>query len=201
MKKDVRVPKQKRSIEKKQKIIAVAQQLFNEKGYYGTNTAEIAAVAGFSVCSIYSYFKDKKDIFLSCLNNNGKEINDIICNKISEIVTNGDIYETAKKVYYVFMESHNFSKRYHDDAMSLKYIDEDIRKYFDDECQSFAKATVSELKKVGITFYNEKEQTFLIYSLFQSFEDEMIYNKKTEINTDILVDECAKIITNMLTNE
>ena len=43
---EVRIPKQKRSIEKKDAIIKASYTLFCEKGYYKTNTAEIAKMAG-----------------------------------------------------------------------------------------------------------------------------------------------------------
>lgn len=39
---EIREPIQKRSIEKKEKIIQAGFELICEKGYYNTNTAEIA---------------------------------------------------------------------------------------------------------------------------------------------------------------
>lgn len=66
-KKAVRKPRQKRSIETKEKIIAAAYQLFCKKGYYNTTTNEIALVADVSIGSLYSYFKDKETIFLEIL--------------------------------------------------------------------------------------------------------------------------------------
>ena len=42
MGKEVREPRQERSIEKKNKIIRAGYELFSEVGYYNTNTAEIA---------------------------------------------------------------------------------------------------------------------------------------------------------------
>ena len=39
---EIREPVQKRSIEKKEKIIKAGFDLICEKGYYNTNTAEIA---------------------------------------------------------------------------------------------------------------------------------------------------------------
>ena len=59
---EVRIPKQKRSAEKRQAIIQAGFALFCEKGYYRTNTAEIAKAAGVSTGIVYSYFHDKKDI-------------------------------------------------------------------------------------------------------------------------------------------
>ena len=63
----VREPIQKRSIEKKEKIIKYGFELICEKGYYNTNTAEIAKAAGVSTGIVYSYFTDKHDILLEGL--------------------------------------------------------------------------------------------------------------------------------------
>lgn len=62
---DTRVPIQKRSIEKKQKILEAGFKLFCEKGYYKTNTIEIAKCAGVSTGAVYSYFKDKRHIYMA----------------------------------------------------------------------------------------------------------------------------------------
>ena len=61
--KQVRKPKQKRSLEKMELIRSSAQTLFSEKGYFSTTTNEIAKCAGISIGTLYSYYKDKKDIY------------------------------------------------------------------------------------------------------------------------------------------
>lgn len=61
---EIREPVQKRSIEKKEKIIKAGFELICEKGYYNTNTAQIAKKAGVSTGIVYQYFKDKHDIFI-----------------------------------------------------------------------------------------------------------------------------------------
>ena len=58
-----RVPVQKRSIEKKQRIKNAALKLMSEKGYFSTSSNEIAKEAGVSVGTFYSYFKDKKALY------------------------------------------------------------------------------------------------------------------------------------------
>ena len=58
-----RVPTQKRSIEKKQRIKDAALKLMSEKGYFATSSNEIAREAGVSIGTFYSYFKDKKEIY------------------------------------------------------------------------------------------------------------------------------------------
>ena len=61
--KEIRVPKQKRSIEKKQRIKDAAIKLMSEKGYHSTSSNEIAKEAGVSIGTFYSYYKDKKDLY------------------------------------------------------------------------------------------------------------------------------------------
>jgi len=61
---ETRDPSQKRSIAKKNAVVATAKEMFLEKGYVAVNTNEIAKQAGVSVGTLYSYFKDKREIFL-----------------------------------------------------------------------------------------------------------------------------------------
>ncbi|NDV22356.1 TetR/AcrR family transcriptional regulator [Desulfovibrio sp. JC022] len=57
-----RAPVQKRSKEKKRRIIVAGMKLFSEKGFHRTGVTELAGEAKVSVGSFYSYFKDKKDL-------------------------------------------------------------------------------------------------------------------------------------------
>lgn len=63
----IRTPKQQRAIETKQRILQAGYALFAEKGYYSTNTAEIAKRAGVSTGIVYGYFRDKRDILIDVL--------------------------------------------------------------------------------------------------------------------------------------
>lgn len=53
------------SLEKKEKIIKAGFDLMCKKGYYNTNTVEIAKFAGVSTGIVYQYFKDKNDNLLA----------------------------------------------------------------------------------------------------------------------------------------
>jgi len=65
--KRIRIPKQQRSVEKKLKIMSTARELFARKGLGGTNSNEIARKAGVSIGTFYSYFPNKKALFLDIL--------------------------------------------------------------------------------------------------------------------------------------
>ena len=58
--KNIRIPKQKRSIERKNLIKNTALLLFSEKDYANVSTNEIAKTAGVSIGSLYSYYPNKK---------------------------------------------------------------------------------------------------------------------------------------------
>jgi AcrR family transcriptional regulator len=58
-----RAPVQKRSKEKKRKIIVAGMKLFSDKGFHQTGVSEITSEANVSVGTFYSYFKDKKELF------------------------------------------------------------------------------------------------------------------------------------------
>ena len=63
----IRTPQQKRSIDKKNRIIEAGYELFARDGYFNTNTAQIAKHAGVSTGIVYGYFRDKRDILLEVL--------------------------------------------------------------------------------------------------------------------------------------
>ncbi len=58
-------PRQKRSEEKKSRILDAALELFASQGFHGTTAKAIAARAGVATGSFYRYFRDKKTVFLA----------------------------------------------------------------------------------------------------------------------------------------
>lgn len=51
----------------RERILAAALRLFHEHGYRGATTAEISRHASVAEGTIYRYFKDKKELFLACV--------------------------------------------------------------------------------------------------------------------------------------
>jgi len=49
------------------RILDAALHLISERGYNGATTAEIARRAGVAEGTIYRYFKDKKELFIACV--------------------------------------------------------------------------------------------------------------------------------------
>lgn len=194
----MRIPQQKRSVEKKEKIIEAAYRIFMENGYFSTNTVEIAKEAGLSTGSVYAYFNDKKDILLACLNKFGDDLTKEICKEIGNLSITGDILSTAKKVLQILVKFHSRQKLYHDEVMSLRYRDEDVKNYFITVQSTMMAAVTQQLEESGYTFRHEREQTFLLFQMVIGIEDELVFDQSPDINQDILIDECARAIIPML---
>lgn len=200
-KKDVRIPQQKRSIEKKEKIIEAAFRIYFTKGYFSTNTADIAKEADISTGSIYAYFKDKKDILLACLNRFGDLLTEEVRENIESLSATGDIQSIIKKVLYIFVNSQKWNKSIHDEIMSLQYRDEDVKNYFVHIQKTMMETVTRQLNACGYIFRHEREQTFLLFKMVMGIEDELAFDHSADIDKDILIEECTKTILLMLTKK
>lgn len=197
-KKDVRIPMQKRSIEKKEKIIDAGYHIFTENGYFSTTTADIAKEAGLSTGSVYAYFSDKKDILLACLNKFGNKLTDDICEEISILPKTGNLLETTKNTLKIFVKSHNSKRIYHDEISSLEYLDEDVKNFFTNVQKTLMDAVINELDKLGYVFKYKREQSFLLFQMVRGIEDELVFNHTPDIDHDVLIEECARIVITMM---
>jgi AcrR family transcriptional regulator len=60
-----RVPQQARSRQKRDALLAAAARLFEQRGYEATTADDIAAAADVSIGTFYSYFHNKRQVFLT----------------------------------------------------------------------------------------------------------------------------------------
>ena len=129
----VRIPKQKRSIEKKNAIIVAAIDLFSEKGIYNTNSKEIALKAGVSIGSFYSYFSDKKALFIEVLEYYLDKHFDMIWNRENQ----PEFTTFSREIihYYLenLLEAYAVAPEFHRQTHSLRYTDSDVRALYDKE--------------------------------------------------------------------
>ncbi|MCP4135620.1 MAG: TetR/AcrR family transcriptional regulator [bacterium] len=131
--KTVREPKQRRGIEMKRRIMDNARSLFSEKGIYGTTSNEIAAVAGVSIGSFYSYFPDKHTLFLAVLEDFISSMTDNASN--IELLTSVDLEKIdLKDIIRTFVtitfKSFDSDPAFHKQTIGLRFLDPDVNEIY-----------------------------------------------------------------------
>lgn len=126
----VRVPKQRRSRERKQRIMDSALSLFSEKGLKGTSSNEIAREAGVSIGTFYSYFEDKRSLFLEILE---QHLDNFITGIYSlqrddSITMKENIKGHIVKAFTVF----DMHASFHKEALVMKFTDPQVRRLFEE---------------------------------------------------------------------
>lgn len=193
-----REPKQQRSILKKKKIIEAGLKLFSTKGYYNTNTAEIAKEAKVSTGIVYRYFKDKKDIFMHAIGLYLDYMYVPIIRKLNTIKYPIDIESLLNDIIEITIESHTILKSLHEEMMAMSHLDEDINKCFHDLNTKMVGFWIAFLRKNDINSTNIYEKLYITINLIENFCHEFVYHKQESINYQIMKKEIIKIIANLL---
>lgn len=110
--------------------MATAQELFALRGLNGTNSNEIAAQAGVSIGTFYSYFENKKMLFLEILEAHLENfITGIYTLQTDEAITLKDnIRSHIEKAFKAF----ELNPAFHREALVLKFSDAEVRRLFDE---------------------------------------------------------------------
>ena len=157
---EIRIPTQKRSIKKRNKIIEKGFELICEKGYYNTTTPEIAESAGVSTGIIYQYFSDKKDILIEGIKQYSNSIMFPMINILeNEKIEISNLKNVLNNVIDSFINKHTMSKKAHEELIALSHLDEDVAEIFKNNEFEMSEKIVSLLKNNNITVRNMQEKT------------------------------------------
>jgi len=158
----VRIPKQKRSIEIKKKIKTTAQELFSENGYYNTSSNEIVKAAGSSIGAFYSYFSDKKALFIEILH----EYNQNIVAQVQvKTIHNDDPKIIIRQYILAVLDAHSYSPEFHREILAMTYADEEIRnivEHYEAEMVNHIAQLLNENRKL-IKVTDTNNAAFLIF--------------------------------------
>lgn len=103
-----RVPSQRRSRERVERILDSAASLVIRDGVEAVTTQEIARGAGVPVASLYQYFGDKEDVLLALAGRDMAEMDEEVATALAELGTDG---LTVELLVRTTMES--FVRVYH----------------------------------------------------------------------------------------
>lgn len=189
----IRQPQKSTSKEKKNRIIKAGLSAFAKKGYYNTTTVEIAKIANVSTGIIYSYFKDKKDIFLCAIDLYFENLYSPIITKLETIkVTN--LEASLKDIILVTIASHSKNASSHEEFVAMSHLDEDVHKRFMLAEYNLTQSIIECLKNNNILLENANEKVHIAYNLVESLCHEYVFHKHDFINYDNMINETIKTI-------
>lgn len=201
---EIREPIQKRSIEKKEKIIQAGFELICEKGYYNTNTAEIAKVAGVSTGIVYQYFKDKHDILIEGIRLYANSLFYpmlLIANEnIKTNINKENFSSILRDMINKFIKNHKISKTAHEEIIAMTHSDQEVAKIFHDSEMEMANKVTSILLENGFKSENLSEKVHVAIGMIDNLCHEIVYHKHKELDYEKMIDIVVKTISNMITN-
>lgn len=202
---EIREPIQKRSIEKKEKIIQAGFELICEKGYYNTNTAEIAKVAGVSTGIVYQYFKDKHAILIEGIRLYANSLFYpmlLIANEnIKTNINKENFSSILRDMINKFIKNHKISKTAHEEIIAMTHSDQEVAKIFHDSEMEMANKVTSILLENGFKSENLSEEVHVAIGMIDNLCHEIVYHKHRELDYEKMINIVAKTITNMLVNK
>ncbi len=193
----IREPQQKRSIDKKNRIINAGYELFATAGYFSTNTVEIAKKAGVSTGIVYGYFHDKRDILLEVLNL-------YIANVFAPIF---DMFDQLKSLDFEFIvphiidktvETHIRNAAMHETLHSLSHTDEAVYNRFIQLENDITRRLADKLVLLGYDKPDTAERVHLAMETVQSYAHEAAFDKHDYLDYAKMRGIVIKMLTAML---
>lgn len=194
MNNEIRIPKQKRSIEKKEKIIDSGWKLITKNGYYNTNTAEIAKNAGVSTGIVYQYFNDKHDILIDAIKKYGDEIFYPMLNFKDKKFSKDNFSHVMSDMIYQYIKEHKISKEAHEEIMAMVHQDKEVASYYYNREISLTDEIYDILVNNGFDKNSLKEKIHVMIGMIDNLCHEVVYHKHSSLDYKIM---CKIVIKNI----
>lgn len=194
-----RTPKQDRGIETKTRICDAGFELFSQKGLHGTSSREIAKGAGVSIGSFYSYFKDKKELFMTLLKRHRSEVLKILQNFSEENTPDKDPGKLMGQLVKEIFNAHQFIYEFDKKADMIRNTDPEIDSILKgQEAQVLSQSTV--IMEIWAKKLRKKDVALSAMMAFLTIKELMhtLPRIVSKDNETILLDELTDMLTRYL---
>ena len=198
---NIREPKQKRAIEKKEKIIEAGFNLICENGYYNTNTAEIAKKAGVSTGIVYQYFKDKYDILIEGLEKYGDDIFFPILKDKNIKFDKKEFDKFLNQMIKNYINNHKVSNVAHEEIMSMVHSDRRVANYYYKRELEMTNSLKDILINNNFKDENLFEKVHIMMGLIDNLCHEITYHKHDDMNYGIMTNLVINNIKELFKND
>lgn len=197
----IREPKQKRAIEKKEKIIEAGFNLICKNGYYNTNTMEIAKEAGVSTGIIYQYFKDKYDILILGIEKYSDNLFFPLLKNKNINFDKKNFDEFIRDMIKNYINNHKISSVAHEEIMAMVHSDKHVAEYYYKREIEMTSLIKDILINNGFSDNNLYEKVHIMIGLIDNLCHEVIYHKHNGMNYDIMTNLVINNIKDLFKND
>lgn len=194
----LREPIQKRSIEKKERILKAGFYLFTEKGYHNTNTVDIAKRASVSTGAVYNYYSDKRDIFIESYEDFLNEKSMKLFEKLENIERPFELSYFIDKWITYYFEFYSASSNALTQLRAMMFEDEIIKDKFCDFDNNYFSKIVNILENNGLELENILEKVYLSCILIDGLQIEKYAFPHNSLKFDVLKKQVQTEINNIL---
>jgi len=191
---------QQRSIDTRNKILAVGMDLLLKKGFHKITTDDIAKEAGLSTGIIYHYFKDKKDILICALEAHADNIFSDVLNvyRKSSLEVGGSFEDFLRQIFNYFLEYHKRNWEVHEEMESLYHSDPDIALCLDNFwIKAFDMLTELLISK-GFSEVHLRDNIRMILNYIECYCHTYMRPVNENLDQDYMLDKTIKIIMELL---
>ncbi|KHF32987.1 HTH-type transcriptional regulator AcrR [Paenibacillus sp. P1XP2] len=196
----IRIPRQERGIKTKEAILQAAMKLFSEKGYHGTNTKEIAAAAGVSTGSFYSYYKDKRAVFLDSLSIYFSTLLERIETYLAGInFSTMDKHEMIREVIDSLIYSHQVFTGFHKELQVMYHSDPEVQLIMDEQFDLGRRKTLEYLlmNSEELRVDHVEAASIVMFEAINSVVDMLVFSQQ-KVDDNLIKNELAKMIVSYL---
>lgn len=196
--KKVNEPKQKRSIETRNKILEVGSMLMLQKGYHNVTTDDVAKAAGLSTGIVYHYFKDKKDILLVALELRANAMFEGFAGKYAQAPT-VDFEVFLNSLFDFLIDYHKKFWIIHEELESLYHSDTEIAATIDDYWQKTYRAITEIYIQKGGKPEHAAEKVRIALDLIEDYCHACMHPIVETLDQDYLRQSVISLVKNLLT--
>jgi AcrR family transcriptional regulator len=196
-----RKPVQARGIQTRKKILVAGEKLFIQYGFHDILADDIAREAGVSVGSFYSYFKDKRALFLTILENISNVMMVGINENLSILMSEDspDLQRLAQKTIETLFDAHQTFYPLFQQAQQMATFDEEINHSLAEG--DSASLLVFEKILLHMAHRNDKNLRSVAYVLYHASEgiihSMIAENLQAPIREEILL-QTSRLIANYI---
>jgi AcrR family transcriptional regulator len=126
----MKIPKTKKGLKTKMKLLAAAEKVFGEKGYSDSSVSQITRKARVAMGTFYIYYDSKSEIFVDLVKKLNHDLRKAISISVTGLSTRKEIEITGFKSFFEFLKKHKSLYRI---VRQAEFVDPELFQWYYNE--------------------------------------------------------------------